>query len=57
MDIKRNEHAPSDDHPSAENGELPYEAGCDYCNHPLFIGRKCKACGKEFWYDEEETHD
>lgn len=56
MYIKRNEPAPSDDHPSAEKGELPYEAGCDYCNHPLFIGRKCKACGKEFWNDAE-THD
>lgn len=27
--------------------------GCDYCNHPLFIGRKCKSCGKQFWNDEE----
>lgn len=22
--------------------------GCDYCNHPLFAGLKCKNCGREF---------
>jgi len=21
--------------------------GCAYCNHPLFLGRKCRNCGKE----------
>jgi len=21
--------------------------GCDYCNHPLYVGIKCKNCGRE----------
>jgi hypothetical protein len=21
--------------------------GCDYCNHPRYVGVKCKNCGKE----------
>ena len=26
----------------------PAAKGCDYCNNPMFIGRSCKNCGREF---------
>ena len=29
--------------------------GCNHCNSPLFLGRKCKNCGKVYWEDEAEA--
>jgi hypothetical protein len=26
--------------------EQKYQAGCDHCNHPLYAGVRCGACGR-----------
>lgn len=34
----------------AANGEQMMELvarGCAYCNHPMYLGQKCKNCGRE----------